>query len=371
MKSTRLMTTKLVPLLVFSLVVILTLRSPSWAYAQDVEVPPYWRAGPVAVYILSFPGDDSTIHGTVTVQLAVWNVDIDEPIIIYLDGEKAATIIKEGMFTYSWKNLKGSHHLSIVSSIKIFDESTFWVKPPPPRPATVPLQKFLEELEKQRENIILYMGIAAACGPVTGIWMKKKTKIKTQWAFILPTFIIGVGYWRMPQLYMLIPFGITMATTYYLARDYADTLGLMRLRFHGVEVEEIDVDDEGKVIIGISPRYWRKGFILRKKIKIENEYPCQLIYEGVLKCIVVKKVTETEDEMKIECSRALAELLINEGALKEMNKMVEKVQARNTLLENSALAASWKMIREQTKEGLKAVLAGKKGKEYEPAAKSE
>ena len=112
------------------------------ASALDVEVPPDWRAGPLAVYLLSFPGDGSTLSGSVSVSLAVWNADPDDTVRILLDGEVAAEIDHEGVFTYSWR-LRDSHHVAVVSRYRIFAEAAFWVKPPPPAPQTVPLQEFL------------------------------------------------------------------------------------------------------------------------------------------------------------------------------------------------------------------------------------
>jgi len=330
-------------------------------HALDVEVPPDWRAGPLAVYLLSFPGDGSTLSGRVSVSIAVWNANPDDTVRILLDGEVAAEIDHEGVFTYSWK-LRDSHHLAVVSDYAIFAEATFWVKPPPPAPPTVPLQQFLEELEKQRERIVLYMVMATACGVPAGIWTKKKTKIRSEWAFTLPAAVLTVGYWRMAQLYALIPFGVAWALTYWLARDYADLLGLIWLRKHGIKVEELYLDDEGRAVIGVSPRYWRSLFILRKQVEIEDEYPALLEYRGFLKCVCVKSREESDDKITLKCSRELAELLMKEGVLKRLNDTVEELSARNTLLESSMTAAAVGWVRRETKARLLGVMRGELGK---------
>ena len=311
------------------------------ASALDVEVPPDWRAGPLAVYLLSFPGDGSTLSGSVSVSLAVWNADPDDTVRILLDGEVAAEIDHEGVFTYSWR-LRDSHHVAVVSRYRIFAEAAFWVKPPPPAPQTVPLQEFLEELKKQRERIVLYMVMATAAGVPAGIWTKKKTKIRSEWAFTLPSLVLTVGYWRMAQLYALIPFGVAWALTYALAREYANYLGVFIIQAGLTERKEIPLYEESRAIVGISPRYWRTGFIRTMAVKFEGaRETITFIARGmVIRCVVVKGYDNyVEDmekgEIRITCDPALTRVLREAQAVEWMQDRLADMEFKTMFTERA------------------------------------
>jgi len=306
---------------------------------EEVEVPPQWRAGPQAVYILSFPGDGSTLSGSVHVSLAVWNANPDEPVRILLDGEEAALIDREGVFDYSWK-LRGSHHIAVVGPYAIFEEATFWVRPPPPAPPTVPLQQFLDEMEKQREQITLYMVMATAAGVPAGVWTKKKTKIRSEWAFTLPGAVMAAGYVRMPQLYALIPFGVAWAMTYALAREYADYLAVTIIDEAMIRTFTLPLDDEGKTIDGVSPRYWRTLFVKRRKVTLRHlRYSAVFEFRGlVFKCVVVRgpeNYVEKEDEVVINCSPELARALTDSKAIEWLQSRLAESEFRTIFTERA------------------------------------
>jgi len=345
----------------------------SFAYGQQVEVPPQWRAGPLAVYLFSFPEDGGEYRGSVTIALAVWNANPEDPIRILLDGEEAAVIDREGFFTYSWK-LRGSHHLTVVCRYKIFAEAAFWVRPPPPKPAMIPVTEFMERLRRERERVLLLCSFGAVLGVPLGVWTKRKTKLRWDPVFTLPAAVMALGYWRMADLYMLLPLGLTWALTYWLSRDYADLLGLIWWTEHGGRVEELKVDEENR-LIELGLRHWRSGFIKRKGIEIINPYPYSLEYRGLIPCYCVDTVVkcrrcgaeyrrsdlecprcggeeydvlgpaiwEDDDRLRVECSRWLAEALILAGILKRQELLVKELQEENIRLRGARVSetVSW------------------------------
>ena len=162
----------MVPLALF-LVIFLT--APSMAYGADsnstipeakvrVETYPQWRSGDMALYIMDFPQEGVTYTQTsIRFRVAVWGASPEDPIVILLNGEEAARIEGEGLFTYEW-SLMGSHHLLIRCRNKIFEQAQFNIKAPPPPAATILLDEFYTRLAAQRSTMMLAMLGATIAG---------------------------------------------------------------------------------------------------------------------------------------------------------------------------------------------------------------
>jgi len=307
-------------LLMVPLILLLALSIPA-VVAADAEAPteptvvvetyPQWRAGDLALFILDFPQDGATYQrSTIRFRVAVWGATPENPVVILLDGEEAARITAEGMYTYEW-GLMGSHHLLIRCSTKIFQQAAFNVKAPPPPPPVIQLSEFEKRLAEQRVTMLLLSVAATAAGVPTGIWLKKKTKVTSAWAVTpLGVFII-LGLRYLPELYMLIPYGVSAALTYQLAREYADYLAVSVIEEGGIETDVLPLDDEGRAILAVGPKHWRDGFMHVKPIElIDNRMPINFRFKGtLLRCIVVegeKNIEKTEDRITIRCAPALA-----------------------------------------------------------------
>ncbi|MFH2109876.1 MAG: hypothetical protein ABIJ47_01305, partial [Candidatus Bathyarchaeota archaeon] len=239
-----------------------------------VETYPQWTAGDLALYLMDFPGDGATYSSdTIRIRVAVWGATPQNPVRILLNGEEAARIEGQGLFTYEW-SLRGSYHLLIRCETKIFQQAAFNVKAPPPPAPVILLDEFYAKLEQQRSTMMLAMVGATVIGVPIGIGIKKKTKITTAWATMPMGAAVIVGIRWLPDLYMLIPLGLTAGMVYWLAREYADYMAVSVIEEGGIDTDVIPLDDEGRAIIEVGPRYWRTGFMHVKKIElVDNRYP--------------------------------------------------------------------------------------------------
>jgi len=290
-----------------------------------VETYPQWREGDLAIFIMDFPQDGATYQrNSIRFRVAVWGATEDRPIVIILDGEEAARIEGEGMFTYEW-SLRGSHHLLIRGPTRIFQQAAFNVKSPPPPPPMIQLAELEARLEKQRSAMLFLSVLATGCGVPSGVWVKKKTKITTVWALIPFGAVMLAGLRWLPDLYMLIPYALAAALTYALARDYADYISISMVNDGGIEADVVPLDDEGRAILAVGPRYWRDGFMKVKKLELINKKNIDVKFKGrAYRGPVVespKDIKETPDKITVYCKPALARCLAEA-------KVVEKLQDR-------------------------------------------
>jgi hypothetical protein len=333
--------------------------------AGELELPEKWRVGNLGVYIFSFPypktemvnqtvvQSPSTITGDLVISLAVWGVSSDEPVEIRLDGRVIRSITRPGYYVVT-ERVVGSHHVAVMCRYKVFEEAGFYAVPPPPPPPTIPLAEFLRRLKEEKQTIILYMSLAAATGVPAGIWTKKKTKIKTDWVYPLPAALFFLGYQYMPDYYMLIPFSLSYTLSYALCRDYADFIGLFWLRegLGYMKFKKMHIDDDGMAILGISPRYWRRGFMLKKDLVLENVEPYVYRHEGEIipNCFFVKKYQEEEDRIEIEGDPGLARLLVKAGIVEKMNQDYRKIIEENVSLKSAQVWMAHRMTRRALKK---------------------
>ncbi|MCD6536363.1 MAG: hypothetical protein J7K49_04955 [Thaumarchaeota archaeon] len=294
-----------------------------------------------------------------TVSLAVWGVSLDEPVEIRLDGKVIKKITEPGYYVVSEKVI-GTHHIAVLCRYKVFEETVFYAVPPPSPPPTIPLAEFMRRLKEQREAIITRMSLAAAAGVPLGIYTKKKTKIRTDWVYPMPAAMLFIGYWRMPDLYWLIPLGLAHALAYTLCRDYADFYGLMRIQegLGFIEFSRLPVDVDGDAILAISPRYWRRGFMLKKHVVLEDVEPLLYRHEGeVINCIPYKAKEETEESIRIVGDPELSRLLIKKGVLEEANEALRKAMRENIRLRSARVLEAWKINRRALRELFRALAA--------------
>lgn len=339
---------------------------PALAHAEAdepqvrIETLPRWQSATLNIYIFGMPSDGAELTQTsIILRVAVWGATEDDPLIIQLDGDVAARITYDGLFTFEW-SLRGSHHLLLRDRYKIFDQATFNVKAPPPPPMRIAITEFEEKLKEQFTTMLMAMISATALGVPSGIWMKKRTKITSQWAFVLPAAAMGLGVKYLPSLYMMIPWGIAAALTYQLAKPYATPLTLLSLETNQIDgSQSLYVDDDGMAIIGVGPRYWRHFFILRKNIKFVDAYHVTLNHHGLHRGVCVKKLEETESLITVECDRALAEVIVKKEALEKATTMVQELWTENTTLEALGELKKEQEIRLQVKARVKAVLEGR------------
>ncbi len=328
-----------------------------------IETLPKWQSATLNIFIFGMPQDGGEYtQDSIIVRVAVWGATEKNPLILQLDNEIAARITNDGLFTYEW-SLRGSHHLLLKDNIMIFDQAAFNIEAPPPRDPVIKVKEFEARLEEQFSSMLMFMLAGTVVGVTTGIGLKKKTKITSQWAFIIPAIGLGLGVKYLPDLYMLIPWGIAAALTYQMAKPYAVTRGLLTLSTNGIQLDSFYLDDEGYKIEGVAPAYWRDGFVKRKKVVIIDEYPVLVTgFRFNLTSLCVKKIVETEDTITIWCDRALAVTLMVKNVVHELSEENAKLKARNTILESIGSALSSERIRQEVNARLLGIMQGELGK---------
>ena len=305
-----------------------------------IEKYPEWTSGTLSIYIIEFPKDQTTYQSdTIRIRVAVWGATEENPIKIQLNTEDAAKITHPGIYTYEW-TLRGSYHLLIRCETKIFQQAAFNIKAPPPPPQVIQLTEFTQRMEQQKTTILTSMITATIAGIPTGIWTKRKTKITTAWA-TLPmgtTAIIGIRY--LPDLYMLIPYGLSASLVYWLAREYADYIAISTITEGGIETDVIPLDNEGNAIIDIGPTHWRTGFIKIKTIELEeNRYPINFRFKGtLLRCITVdgtENIKETDKKITIKCSPTLARGLAESKVIEDLEDKLADARFKLIFMERA------------------------------------
>jgi len=322
------------------------------AAAQLAEIPEKWKAGDTALYITSFPFPVYETVGNVTlevpqkvmgdliVSLVVWNVSGADPIRIAIDGKDQDLLMGEGFYTCTYSLKPGSHSITIYNSLKIFEQSAFIVEEAP-QPILIPISEFMEKLKAERETVIRNCVIAATAGVPVGFWVKRKTKIRTDWILPMPGLLLGIGFLKLPDLYMLLPFASTLILTYYLCPDFAKWLTLAQIKADALDLSVKLPVDKDHVILGISPRYWKQGFIHKKRLQVVDTLPDVLgtsliklnLEDKICDCIILdpeKGVSASEDSITIYGKPALRKALQDSGIVEKLafELKTSKVEAR-------------------------------------------
>ena len=301
---------------------------------------PEWVSGELAVYVHQFPDDGAELQQeTVTIMVSVWNADENHPVLIYLDGEEAARIEKEGYFLYEWE-LRGSHQVTIRDEYRLFRTAVFNIKAPPPSPITISLTEFNQKIEKQFSQVFTLACTAAILGVPTGVWLKKKTKIMSEWALVPCAGIAGFGFRYLPDLYMLVPLAAVTAVTYIFTRGYASRQVVLIASEGMIDFRDYTLDDDGYIVQEIGPRYWKDGFINRKKMTLlENKYPIDFRYMSeTVRCVAVagpENIQETIDEITVTCSPELAHALSKKDVIERLESQVAKTNFKLIFMERA------------------------------------
>jgi hypothetical protein len=172
--------------------------------------------------------------------------------------------------------------------------------------------------------------------------VKRKTKITSAWAIMpLGVFpLIGIRY--LPDLYMLIPFGLSASLVYWLARGYATEKAVTEFHDSGLlRINTYPFDDMGKgIITDVGPRHWRTGFIHVTPLEIEGKegylplevngksYP-QIITRG-------NGMKETETSIQIKSEWSLAQAFAESKLIERLQKKVADMELAEMLM-NRAL----------------------------------
>ena len=135
--------------------------------------------------------------------------------------------------------------------------------------------------------------------------------------------------------------------TYYLARDYAEYIGIVKVYENGINTKLYPIDDEGNIIKGISPRYIKHGFVLRKQFEKVNPVPIEQTWNGQTAMVYfASKVEETEDKFIVECEDKLAKALRDSKVVEKMSDELAKSELKRLMFERGSKAVILWMIRQ-------------------------
>ena len=308
----------------------------------EIITRPEWISGQVAIHVFTFPGDGASLEqNSVVVQVAIWGVDQSRPVYLFLDGEEAVRIETPGYYRYEWQ-LEGSHHLTFRDDYMIFKTAEFSIAPPPAAPPSVYVSYMEEQLENQRIQVFTVMLVATLVGTPTGGYLKRKTKVFTEWALVPYGACLLAGCMRLDQFYPLIPLGVSGAISYILAGGYAaETMVIVAEEGHLVS-HIYTMDDEDHIVKGFGPRFWRTGFINRALIELVNHrYPIEFKGFGrKISCILVagEKNIETDSvtgKISVKCSPALAKALTKRGVIEKLEQKLADINYRSIFMERA------------------------------------
>ena len=293
---------------------------------------PEWISGQVAVHIFTFPSDGATLkQNTITVQIAVWGTNQDRPVYLILDGEEAARIETPGYYRYEW-DLAGSHHITFRDDYTLFKTAQFNIAPPPPPIPVIPVAEFNEKLEKQFTQVVLMVSLASAIGVLSGVQLKKRTKIMSEWTLAPLSGLFLIGAIRLPELYYLVSFSLVTGLTYIVARGYAREQAILIAEKGVLDITSLTLDDDNYQIQDIGPRYWRTGFIKKRRVVLKNhKHPIDLdLHGGIFQNIKIRLVTvkghdsivEQDGQLVIKCAPELAQALVDSDVIERLENMV-------------------------------------------------
>ncbi|RLI28418.1 hypothetical protein DRO58_02230 [Candidatus Bathyarchaeota archaeon] len=334
----------------------LILAAASWGLEPE-PIPEKWRHGDLAVYILSFPYPsyetkvvNETTGETVVVEkpaevskisivMVVWNAGPGNPVIVSIDEEEHE-ITREGYYQLSFKEPPGLHHVAVYCEYKIFEEATVRVKPPPPLPLMITWEEFLRKLREAKEEVIRNLSIASAGGVVLGLWLKRRTRIFSYWAVLLLALPLIPAYYYIMDYYPLFGLSVAGILAYWLSPVFASWLGVLLVQegsgAEAVEFRSIPTDEDGYAILGVSPRYWRRGFMLKKPVRLADEYPISFRIGGrLIETVVATELEETEDAINIYCSSALARALVDANLVEKLSAQLSKAMSELHLLKRA------------------------------------
>ncbi|MFH2109986.1 MAG: hypothetical protein ABIJ47_01875, partial [Candidatus Bathyarchaeota archaeon] len=119
----------------------------------------------------------------------------------------------------------------------------------------------------------------------------------------------------------------------------------------GIDTDVIPLDDEGRAIIEVGPRYWRTGFMHVKKIElVDNRYPINFRFKGtLLRCITVagrSNIKDTEDKIAITCSPALARGLAESKVIEDLENKLADTRFKLVFMERALRSVVSQVVQE-------------------------
>ncbi|MEM4975744.1 MAG: hypothetical protein QXT64_00295 [Desulfurococcaceae archaeon] len=336
--------------------------------AEPQGIPEKWRYADQAIYLLSFPYPTyetvtRNVNGTeivevvekpaevesITVIMCVWNATEENPVFVSVDRDETK-IVREGYYVLTWKPSPGLHSVAVYSEYKIYEVATVKVKPPPPLPWMITWEEFLQKLKEAKEEVIRNLLIASAGGVALGIFLKRKSKIFTYWIPFALAWLNVPPYMNPLEYYPL--FGVSVASiiAYWLCPPFARWLGILTvdenaqyLRFSRIPRDP----DDGQAILGISPRYVRRWFMLKKRIDVEDPNAVGFELGGeIIETVVATGVEENESSILIHGSNFLARALIDSGLLEKLSEELREARTENYLMKRAGEAVTLLRIKE-------------------------
>ena len=107
-----------------------------------------------------------------------------------------------------------------------------------------------------------------------------------------------------------------------------------------MDTDVYPLDDEGRVILDVDPRYWRTKFMHVKPIElVDNRFPINFRFKGtLLRCVTVKgmdNIKETSDKITVKCSPALARSLSEAKVIEQLQDQLADTRFQLIFIERA------------------------------------
>jgi hypothetical protein len=122
----------------------------------------------------------------------------------------------------------------------------------------------------------------------------------------------------------------------------------------GIDTDVMPLDDEGRAIISVGPRYWRTGFMQVKKIDLQdNRYPINFRFKGtLLRCITVagrSNIVDTDEKVTVTCSPALARGLAESKVIEDLENKLADTRFKLVFMERALRSVVSQAVQEMEK----------------------
>jgi len=187
--------------------------------------------------------------------------------------------------------------------------------------------------------------LGASVGAYSAIEVKKKvTKITTYYAYLLAVPLFVAGYlFRLGAVFTFSMVG-AYAVTYWLCKDYADTVLLLKAQKNHISSKKLLVDDEGYAINWKWEKY--KPKMVRKEVEYKDYYPLnfQLADYGIVDCVFYKEVQVNEDKITVVCDKGFMQALVDAKIVEKLDKRLNEIEIENNFLRKAMKSTAMQIV---------------------------
>ena len=285
----------------------------------------------------------TTWYNPVFIQIAVFNATKDNPVYLWIDDVKYE-FTSEGVYSLLFNLSETVHCFMLSCKYKIFIRSLVDVKN--------------IRYEKEREvsfslaywqDLLLRFGMYALLGACVGAYSaievkRKVTKITTYYAYLLAVPLFVAGYlFRLGAVFTFSMVG-AYAVTYWLCKDYANIVLLLKAQKHKISSKKLLVDDEGYEISWKWEKY--KPKMVKREVEYVDYYPLDfdLADVGIVDCVFYKEIKQSEDKITVVCDKGFMQALVDAKIVEKLDKRLNEIEIENNFLRKAMKSTAMQIV---------------------------